>query len=106
MTETDRRRRHRAGPRPRRDGAAPATTEPTPEIVGIRNGMFGIRGTGDTSGYGGLTRAIAMPAPAERPYGGWFDELADGLGQALGRGRRRHRRTAMRSRRSSSTGAS
>jgi NADH-quinone oxidoreductase subunit C len=61
----------------------PATTGPTPEIVGHREGMFGIRGSGDTSGYGGLTRAISMPAPAERPYGGWYDELADGLGQAL-----------------------
>jgi NADH-quinone oxidoreductase subunit C len=72
-------------PTPEVDPAAglPATTEPASEIVGVRTGMFGIRGTGDTSGYGGLTRAIAMPAPAERPYGGWFDELADSLGQAL-----------------------
>ncbi len=71
-------------PSPPTDAAGlPATTEPTAEVVGTRQGMFGIRGTGDTSGYGGLTRAISMPAPAERPYGGWYDELADHLGQAL-----------------------
>jgi NADH-quinone oxidoreductase subunit C len=71
-------------PTPQMDGAAvPATTEPTPEIVGVRTGMFGIQGSGDTSGYGGLSRAVAMPAPAERPYGGWYDELAEHLAQAL-----------------------
>jgi NADH-quinone oxidoreductase subunit C len=61
----------------------PATTEPSAEVVGVRTGMFGIRGTGDTSGYGGLTRTVAMPGPAERPFGGWFDELADALVRAL-----------------------
>jgi NADH-quinone oxidoreductase subunit C len=71
-------------PTPQMDGAAvPATTEPMPEIVGVRTGMFGIHGSGDTSGYGGLSRAVAMPAPAERPYGGWYDELAEHLAQAL-----------------------
>jgi NADH-quinone oxidoreductase subunit C len=71
-------------PTPQTDGASvPATTEPTPEIVGVRTGMFGIHGSGDTSGYGGLSRAVAMPAPAERPYGGWYDELAEHLAQAL-----------------------
>ncbi len=59
------------------------TTGPAPEVVGVRQGMFGAKGSGDTSGYGGLTRAISMPAPAERPYGGWYDELADSLARAL-----------------------
>jgi NADH-quinone oxidoreductase subunit C len=62
----------------------PATTEPAPEIVGVRQGMFGARDGGDTTGYGGLVRTIAMAPPAERPYGGWFDELADSLARALG----------------------
>ncbi|TIC89272.1 NADH-quinone oxidoreductase subunit C [Nocardioides sp. GY 10113] len=47
--------------------------------VGTRRGMFGAAGTGDTSGYGGLVRPVLMPGSAERPYGGWFDEVADRL---------------------------
>ena len=48
-----------------------------------RTGMFGTQTTGDTSGYGGLQvrRAPALSSP--RPYGSYFDELADGLSQAL-----------------------
>lgn len=49
------------------------------EQVGVRQGMFGVHGTGDTSGYGGLTQAIVLPGEAQRPYGGWFDEVADAL---------------------------
>jgi NADH-quinone oxidoreductase subunit C len=48
-----------------------------------REGMFGVRGSGDTSGFGGLRLPGYAPAPAERPYGGWFDELADDLATAL-----------------------
>lgn len=57
---------------------------PTGEVrqVGERQGMFGVRGTGDTSGYGGLTQAIAYPGDAQRPYGGWYDEVADALEEA------------------------
>ncbi|MEQ6900572.1 NADH-quinone oxidoreductase subunit C [Nocardioides sp. YIM 152588] len=47
--------------------------------VGERHGMFGVRGTGDTSGYGGLVRPVILPGSAERPYGGWFDTVADAL---------------------------
>jgi NADH-quinone oxidoreductase subunit C len=54
-----------------------------PEIVEVRHGMFGTRGTGDTSGYGGLVRPVAMPGGTPRPYGGWFDEIADHLGRGL-----------------------
>lgn len=45
--------------------------------------MFGVRGTGDTSGYGGLRLPAYVPPAAERPYGGWFDEVADNLFFAL-----------------------
>jgi NADH-quinone oxidoreductase subunit C len=45
----------------------------------LRKGMFGVSGSGDTSGFGGLTRHGPLPAPAERPYGGYFDEVADSL---------------------------
>jgi NADH-quinone oxidoreductase subunit C len=44
-----------------------------------RQGMFGVRGTGDTSGYGGLRLPAYVPPASERPYGGWFDEVADNL---------------------------
>ena len=54
-----------------------------PEIVDVRRGMFGAADGGDTSGYGGLVRPVAMPAPAQRPYGGWWDLLADVLEQSL-----------------------
>ena len=59
---------------------------PTGEVqqVGVRQGMFGVHGTGDTSGYGGLTQAVILPGEAQRPYGGWFDEVADALEAAAG----------------------
>ena len=47
--------------------------------VGAREGMFGVRGSGDTSGYGGLVAPVVYPGAAQRPYGGWFDEVADAL---------------------------
>ena len=46
-------------------------------------GMFGTETTGDTSGYGGLQVRLAPGLSTPRPYGSYFDELADGLGQAL-----------------------
>jgi len=48
-----------------------------------RQGMFGVRGSGDTSGFGGLQLPVYAPAPAERPYGGWFDEFTDELLAAM-----------------------
>jgi len=46
------------------------------------SGMFGARGTGDTSGYGGLVRTPAATGSSQRPYGGYFDEIADDLERA------------------------
>ncbi len=40
-------------------------------------GMFGAGDSGDTSGYSGLVREPWEAAEAERPYGGYFDELLD-----------------------------
>ena len=54
-----------------------------PEVIDVRKGMFGVHGSGDTSGYGGILRPVAMPGGSPRPYGGWFDEMADALGGAL-----------------------
>ncbi len=57
---------------------------PTGEVrqVGERHGMFGSRGSGDTSGYGGLVQAVTYPGETQRPFGGWYDEVADALEQA------------------------
>jgi NADH-quinone oxidoreductase subunit C len=40
-------------------------------------GMFGVTGSGDTSGFSGLQRQPWIELPAERPYGGYFDEVMD-----------------------------
>ncbi len=53
------------------------------DVVGVRRGSFQVSGSGDTSGFGGLVSPIVMSAPTERPYGGWFDELADEIELAL-----------------------
>lgn len=44
--------------------------------------MFGVTGSGDTSGYGGLARVGISTGSSERPYGSYFDELADDLERA------------------------
>jgi len=46
------------------------------------NGMFGGKGCGDTSGFGGLVNASTVIAPTQRPYGGYFDQVADDLERA------------------------
>ena len=61
--------------------ADPSAIEP--EVVGVQHGMFGVTGTGDTSGYGGLVRPVVMPGATAPPYGGWFDDIADALSAAL-----------------------
>ena len=49
----------------------------------VSTGMFGAETTGDTSGYGGLQVRQAPALPSPRPYGSYFDELADELDRAL-----------------------
>ena len=77
-------------------------TGPGASAVGVaRSGMFGVHGSGDTSGFGLLVSTPYAPAPAERPYGGVrgarderssgsdhggrgeFDEVADALLSAM-----------------------
>jgi NADH-quinone oxidoreductase subunit C len=60
-------------------GDLPVSNSPTADVVTTRHGMFGNHGTGDTSGFGGLVRSVALPSPTPRPYGGWFDQIADTL---------------------------
>jgi NADH-quinone oxidoreductase subunit C len=54
------------------------------ELIGVRRGSFGVKGTGDTSGYNRLIRAVVLPGSSPRPYGGYFDEVVDALITALG----------------------
>ena len=56
---------------------APAQTPSSPE-----KGMFGIHGTGDVSGFGGLVRRRPDLAGTPRPFGGYFDEVYDALEEA------------------------
>ncbi|HXW43620.1 MAG TPA: NADH-quinone oxidoreductase subunit C [Streptosporangiaceae bacterium] len=65
------------------DPAAIAGQERLAERV-QRTGMFGVETTGDTSGYGGLQVRRAPVLPSPRPYGSYFDELADSLATAMG----------------------
>ena len=52
-------------------------------LVDVRAGSFGVRGTGDTSGFGGLVRRIELPAAAMRPLSGWFEDVVASLEIAL-----------------------
>ena len=61
-------------------GAVPS---PDDEVINVRRGMFGISGSGDTSGYGRLVREVTLPGSSPRPYGGYFDDVVDRLADAL-----------------------
>ncbi len=64
-------------------GAVDLGLTPASGTLGVRTGAFGVSGSGDTSGFGGLVRPIQMPGASPRPYGGWFDTVADELELAL-----------------------
>jgi NADH-quinone oxidoreductase subunit C len=64
------------------DAAAIAGRERMAEQV-VRTGAFGVKTTGDTSGYGGLKVRKQPPLSTERPYGSYFDDIADTLSGAL-----------------------
>ncbi len=51
-------------------------------VVSSEHGMFGVGGTGDTSGFGGLLRRATPVLDSQRPYGGDFDEVVDALEEA------------------------
>ena len=57
--------------------------EPTREVLEVRKGMFGVRGTGDTSGYGGLTRTVEFPPASLPPFGGWEDQVYARVGELV-----------------------
>jgi NADH-quinone oxidoreductase subunit C len=66
------------------DPAAVAGRERLAEQV-ERTGMFGTVTTGDTSGYGGLKVRRPVRVASVRPYGSYFDDVADALAGSLAR---------------------
>src|SRR5438552_18252830 len=70
--------------KPVRAGIDQSAEHQAPVVAGrARRGMFNVEDAGDTTGFGGLRLPAYSPAPAERPYGGWFDEFADQLAAAF-----------------------
>lgn len=61
----------------------PVGTE-TLEVLAGGQGSFGVSGSPDVSGYGGLARSTYAPPAATRPYGHWFDEAVDRMAECLG----------------------
>lgn len=49
----------------------------------VREGAFGVHGSPDTSGYGGLRKVVSEIPAAEPPYGGWFDKAVLALSKSL-----------------------
>ena len=60
-----------------------ASAQTAREVIGVRRGMFGVSDAGDTSGYGGLVTPTVMPQASEGPFGGWLDEVANALREAV-----------------------
>jgi NADH-quinone oxidoreductase subunit C len=46
---------------------------------GHRHDMFGAKGFGDTSGFGGLVAAAPHLVASPKPYGEWFDDATDSI---------------------------
>ena len=53
------------------------------ELLDARDGSFGVKGSGDTSGFGGLVDTRVMPGASQAPFGGWFDEVAEEIELSL-----------------------
>jgi len=66
-----------------------AEFQPTQELLQVQHGMFGVSGSGDTSGYGRLVRAIEFPPASSRPYAQaegdpqWWDHVADRMTEVV-----------------------
>lgn len=66
----------------------PATGEATrgfahPETIARRQGSFGVKDAGDTTGFGGMVETFALPGESARPYGGWYDTVVDILEELI-----------------------
>ncbi len=63
-------------------GASLTAPAEYPPASGAGRGLFGVQGTGDTSGFGGLVRRRVGVVSTQRPYGEPFDEVYDALSEA------------------------
>jgi NADH-quinone oxidoreductase subunit C len=63
-------------------GATSGAPAELPPSSAAGRGMFGIQGSGDTSGFGGLKRRRVQVAGTPRPYGSYFDDVYDALAEA------------------------
>ncbi|MGA4669425.1 NADH-quinone oxidoreductase subunit C [Propionibacteriaceae bacterium Y1923] len=54
-----------------------------PQVLRVRQGMWGDQKSTDTSGYGEIARTITMPEASQQPYGGWFDQVADRMAELV-----------------------
>ena len=64
-------------------GATSGAPAEYPPASPAGRGMFGIQGSGDTCGFGGLVRRRTRVASSPRPFGGYFDEVYDALAEAF-----------------------
>jgi NADH-quinone oxidoreductase subunit C len=64
-------------------GASLTAPAEYPPASPTQQGLFGVHGSGDTSGFGGLVRRHPADLAAQRPFGGYFDEVVDALEEAF-----------------------
>jgi NADH-quinone oxidoreductase subunit C len=64
-------------------GATSGAPAEFPPASPAGKGMFGVQGTGDTSGFGRLARRQTVVTSAGRPYGSYFDDVCDALEEAF-----------------------
>ena len=61
---------------PQNDEVVAQSSTTSTHEVGVQQGSFRAKGSGDTSGFGGLVVRKLVPAVTTRPFGGYFDEVA------------------------------
>jgi NADH-quinone oxidoreductase subunit C len=64
---------------PAPEGASLGAPAEYPPATASGRGMFGVSGSGDTSGFGGLVRRRSTALDSPRPLGEYFDEVVDAL---------------------------
>ncbi len=69
-------------PEPPEAGGTVEPAGPHPDVVRTRTGMFS-GGTGDTSGYGRISRPVVMPGPGDEPLPEGYDGVVAALRDAL-----------------------
>jgi len=57
--------------------------QPLLQVTTVREGMFGVSGSGDTSGFGGLVSVVPVPRASVQPFGHYFDDIYSELVAAL-----------------------